>query len=532
MPTRVLFVGLDAAEATLIERWASKGALPCFARLSHQGAIFPLENSLETLPGAIWPEICTGISCGRRAQFYHPAQLHTGESRIRRLTKDDVDPREYFWTQASDAGCRVAVVDVPQTVATPDLNGVHVREWGLHDRNFSISSSPPELLADLRSRYGDHPVQNRACDTKAEAEGHAQLLDDLLDGARRKTELLLDVLDRDSWDLFVCAFGETHCVGHQFWHFDDPDHPRHDPAAPPRLRDAIKSVYQSVDQGIERLIAASGPDTIVLVVASHGMGPYIGGPQLLPEVLVRLGMASQPDSPWRRRLRQAHNKARYLPWGAKRLLRPLLDVSAVRKAQASVGALLDPFESPGTRAGAVKNNRCGAIRLNLKGREPYGAVAPGEDAEGLIAELRRELLALEDLKTGEPIVCKVVTAEETFGPDHHPDVPDLMVVFRTDLGRLEACRSSSVGLVEAPINSPGYPRTGDHTVESRLWIAGPGVPAGQRLADASVLDLAPTILQVLSVPQRANLDGKALLSTRFGNASRREQEQHTDSLTS
>ena len=70
-----------------------------------------------------------------------------------------------------------------------------------------------------------------------------------------------------------------------------------------------------------------------------------------------------------------------------------------------------------------------------------------------------------------------------------------------------------------PINSPGYPRTGDHTVESRLWIAGTGVPAGQRLATANVLDLAPTILQELGVPQRVRSDGKALLS----NGSRRER---------
>ena len=35
----------------------------------------------------------------------------------------------------------------------------------------------------------------------------------------------------------------------------------------------------------------------------------------------------------------------------------------------------------------------------------------------------------------------VQTANEEFGPDHHPDVPDVMVLFRTGHGPVEACRS-------------------------------------------------------------------------------------------
>lgn len=523
MPAKLLVVGLDAAEAPLIERWAAEGALPCFAELTQRGTVFRLANSLETLPGAIWPEICSGISCGRRGQFYHPGQLHTGESRIRPLAPEDVDPREYFWAQASEAGRRVAIVDIPQTVTTPGLNGVQVQEWGLHDRNFRIESNPPELLAELNGRYGKHPVQRRACDTLAESQGHAKLHDDLLDGTQRKTELLLDVLGRESWDLFTCAFGETHCAGHQFWRFHDTTHPLHEPDASAPLRGAIKSIYGSIDRGLARLIEAAGPDSMVLVIASHGMGTYIGGPQLLPEFLVRLGLASQPDNSWRRRLRRLHNKMRFLPLGTKKRLRRLLKFSAVRKGQAQLGALLDPFDSPHTRAGALRNNRCGAIRLNLKGREPFGSVSPGAEAEALIAELRRELLALEHPKNGQPIVSRTVTPAEAFGEDYHPDLPDLMVVFRTDLGQLEACQSARVGLVEEPINSPGYPRVGDHTPESRLWIAGPGIPQGER-SEANVLDLAPTVLEALGVRPCVELDGEALLSSRFGDTWRRRNE--------
>jgi predicted AlkP superfamily phosphohydrolase/phosphomutase len=191
-------------------------------------------------------------------------------------------------------------------------------------------------------------------------------------------------------------------------------------------------------------------------------------------------------------------------------LRRIASSRLAQGVQAPAGCLLHPLESPRTRAAALRNNRCGAIRLNLKGREPVGRVAPGAEARALLAELRRELLALRHPPTGEPIVTRVVSAEEAFGPDHHPDVPDLMVVFRSDLGPIEACASERAGLVRVPIYHPNVPRSGDHTVESRLWCRGAGVPAGARLPDANVLDLAPTVLRLLDVPPPDTCDGRPL----------------------
>ena len=48
MPARVVVIGLDATEATLIERWASEGELPAFAALIAETTCFRLGNPLET----------------------------------------------------------------------------------------------------------------------------------------------------------------------------------------------------------------------------------------------------------------------------------------------------------------------------------------------------------------------------------------------------------------------------------------------------------------------------------------------------
>ena len=77
MSTGILVIGLDAAEATLIEAWAAEGSLPTFAGLIAGGAVYRLENPMETLPGAIWPELVSGRSSGQVPLYYHPRQVRS-----------------------------------------------------------------------------------------------------------------------------------------------------------------------------------------------------------------------------------------------------------------------------------------------------------------------------------------------------------------------------------------------------------------------------------------------------------------------
>lgn len=507
MPARTLFVGLDAADPLLLKRWSAEGALPRFAAFAREAAEFTLANPLAVVGGGVWQDLSTGRSCGRAGVFFPARQLHTGETALRQVALDEVDPRA-FWTAASDAGKRVAVIDMPHSVTPPDLNGVFVAEWGTHDRLFGEQSSPPELLGELRERHGDYPLWTRPWPrpTTAVCDGHdgsleqyEQLLDDLLAGIEQKTRLLLDVLGRQEWDLFACAFSEGQCSGHQLFHFLEGGAPHgHD-----RLASGIRAVYERLDASLGALIDAAGPDVTPIVVASHAFVRPTGGTQLIPEVLVRLGYGSGRGASARARSK--------VPPSVRRLVRKVLPRGASRTLQARVGTLPNPLDSPLTRAVALDGDRCSWIRLNLKGREPHGAVEPGAEAAEALADIRAELLLLEHPETGERIVATVQSADEAFGNDHHPDVPDLIVNFRADLGVLDACRSSRAGLVRVPLE-PTARRTGAHPpVPSYLWIAGPDIPRPAPSGDGKAVDLAATILSQLGVPRPKWLEGAQLV---------------------
>jgi predicted AlkP superfamily phosphohydrolase/phosphomutase len=506
---RVVVLGFDACEVTLVERWCDEGLLPSFARLRERSRQWHLASPMATLPGAIWPEINTGRSAARDGHFYVPNRLRTGEARLRATRAHEIDPEHYYWTMAGRAGRRIAVIDPVQAVPARDLGGVQLFEWGLHDRAFDVQSEPPAFLEALRARHGDHPV--RSCDRHGESvAGYRALRDGLVRGAATKAAFACELLRAQALDLFSCTFSESHCAGHQFWHLHDARHPWHARSAPADLRRALLDVYRAIDAAVGQVVDAAGAAT-VLAVFSHGMDLYFDGPQLLPEVLARLGYASGSTHPLARGARLAKRYVTYLPRPVKAVIKGATRLRALHGPIASAGWLVDPFESARTRAAIVYNNRCGAIRLNLAGREPHGRVAPGVEASRMLDELARELAALRDPASGEPIVAETFTSNERFGPDHHPDLPDLIVVFRTDLGLIETCESPAVGRVHVPVYHPHAPRTGDHTAHSRLWACGEGVDASGAIGRGHVCDIAPTVLALLDVAPSADLDGRSLL---------------------
>jgi predicted AlkP superfamily phosphohydrolase/phosphomutase len=499
----LVVVVLDAASATLIERWADRGALPTFARLRQDGCSLALRSRLELLPGGVHAELSTGRSCGKLGLFFHLDQLRTGEACARPLGDTEVAAGHFYWSAASRAERRVCVVDPALAAVARGSGCTQVVNWFTHDPLTPAASEPAGLLGELRQRYGDALYDS--CDRAhgGTLEGYRAFASRLRESVRRKTRVLLDLLARDRWDLFCAGFSETHCAGHQFWHFFDHRHPLHPEDTPAELSDAIASVYREADAALGKLLDAAGGGARLLVLAVSGMRAAVGGPQLLQEVLHRLGLG--PPRPLRFRLAPA------VPEWLRRVVRKAHGGVVPEPYRLGYDPRIASAPSPEWRAFTLRNGHCGAIRLNLVGREPTGSVPPGPPAFKLIAEIRRRLSALRHVPSGEPLVERVATPAEIFGSPYHSDLPDLLIAFRRDLGALDACESPDVGLVSEPLRFRFNPRTGGHGDEARLWALGAGLPdGGVRLPDGDVLDVAPTVLRLLGVSAPHGLDGRPI----------------------
>ncbi len=143
-------IGLDSADPNLVREFAAAGHMPTMARLLSEAAVLDTRGPMGVFVSANWPTIFTAISPDRHGY------LCWDEFRDGTYEYRGTDPTmvrgEPIWRRMSEAGKRVAVLDVPHSVVE-ELNGVMVAEWGCHDRHFGTASWPAELADELSDSH-------------------------------------------------------------------------------------------------------------------------------------------------------------------------------------------------------------------------------------------------------------------------------------------------------------------------------------------------------------------------------------------
>ena len=521
-PTEILLLEVDAGDKHLLLEWARAGVLPNFAALLDRGLVGHTAAPRGFFVGSIWPSFYTGVSPARHG-IHSLAMLRPGTYEVAHLTTGEHVKREPFWNYLSRAGKRVAVLDIPLSGISEEINGIQTVEWGSHDENYGFRTWPRSLKAEIRSKFGLHPLDggcNRDHRTPADFR---DLRDTLVRGVRTKAELTRHYLRQGGWQFFAQVFTESHCVGHQCWHLHAPDHPGHEAEVAKLTGDPVRDVYVAIDAAIGQILSEVGPDTKVIVLAGHGMAHKYGAQFLLHEILIRLKLAeprapvtgvASPPRP-RDRLDAA------LAWGWRRL------PDAVKGSLGSVrGRLRGWIDGPdGVPAPKLDHarSRCfivdngfavGGIRFNLVGREPAGLVRRGGEIDALCALLERELLDIRDLETGKPVVAAVTRTRDLYDGEHLDLLPDLLVEWNSELalGTANAGKAGSgrmrigshaIGVIEGENR---YCRTGEHRPEGLFVAVGGGIKPGKIERTVSIMDFAPTFTRLLGV-ELPNVDG-------------------------
>jgi predicted AlkP superfamily phosphohydrolase/phosphomutase len=141
------------------------------------------------------------------------------------------------------------------------------------------------------------------------------------------------------------------------------------------------------------------------------------------------------------------------------------------------------------------------VRINLRGRDPYGSVPESEFAR-LKEEIFARLSAEKDASTGKPLFRRVMRGEEAYWGDAAKDGPD--VVF-DDFAHPHA------GMENPSLALPATTQTGSHRQEGIFIAFGPGVQKAE-LGALKIWDAAPTVLCALGVPIPDGMDGRPVLA--------------------
>src|SRR5260221_7825077 len=110
--SRIMFIGLGAADPALIDEWAGMGALPSLRALRASAAAFTVENPPGLFVGSIWPSFYTGNSPARHKRYCW-RQLRGGTYDDEFFQVDQIRG-EPFWDTLDRHGKRTLVIDIPK----------------------------------------------------------------------------------------------------------------------------------------------------------------------------------------------------------------------------------------------------------------------------------------------------------------------------------------------------------------------------------------------------------------------------------
>lgn len=512
---KVLVIGLDGATFDLIDPWIAEGRLPVLARCLEAGTRSRLQSTPLSNSAQAWSSFITGKNPGKHG-IYDFFETQPDSYGVRFLNAS-FRKGHSLWRLVSNAGKKVGVMNVPITYPPETVNGFQIP--GLDSPGIDDDFAYPSgLMEEIDREVGQYILEAGIWGFIRQGRPDKALAG-LLDMVRTRTATAKYLMENKAWDLFVMVYTATDKVQHHFWKYIDPTRPESHSSED--YANAIRQVYEEIDTGLGRLLAAAG-DASVIIMSDHGAGPSSRRTMYINRWLHREGFLHFKGpggvaGQWGRLkyglLEQTNNEIRRrLPRRAKEIM-----VRLFPKLRDRVDSVLFLPGIDWSRTVAYSRENHPAVFMNTKGREIEGIVEPGEQYESIRDQIMDRLRALKCPDTGKPIVDGVFRREELYdGPETYkaPDIVfqwnEFLYVHRPSGSRPD---TSFLGILDdkALLASENTTRpSGIHRDYGILVVLGNCLEKNGRIDDAKIYDIAPTILYLLGLPIPDDMDGRVL----------------------
>ena len=505
--SRVLVIGLDGATFDLIKPWAEAGYLPTLKRLMAEGAHGSLRSTVPPMTGPAWTSFATGVNPGKH-RLYDWIAREPDSYRFLPVTALDCRAPTIY-ALLSQAGRRVCALNIPMTYPPLPVNGVVVS--GLPAPSTKVKITYPDTLLDeLNAATGEYllyPDPGQAYSDSG-VDAFLERLYKTTDGRLRTLDYLRG---REDWDFTMVVFNGTDTISHAMWKFMDKDHPLHDPRKAEKYGNAIRDYYQYLDGKLAGIVDALDEDTTLIVMSDHGFGPFHKFIHV-NNWLMQQGFM-QVHSGAASRIKRGMFRAGFSPMNVydtmMRFGLGALKREVVRgQGQGLLKALFLSFEDiDWRRTQAYSLGNVGQIYLNVAGREPYGCVQPGDEYNRVREEIIARLQTLRDPETNELVVETIYRREDLYHGDYFEHAQDIVFLPRRleyfGFGEYEFGSHKIIESMRRGIS-------GTHRMNGVFMAYGAAIRPGVEVEDASLVDLAPTILHLMGESVPAHMDGRVL----------------------
>jgi len=501
---RVVILGLDGATFSVIDPLIDQGHAPNLARLRREGLWGKLRTTVPPVTPAAWSSFATGKNPGKHRIFdfvYREPGTYT-------VTPVDARRRvgPTLWELADKAGLKTCVFNVPLTYPTdPLVNGAMVS--GLLTPSGVVYTHPPGLCENIeRITGGFQPGVEQAYSPGREGP----FLRGIVRGLEQRIVAARYLWEQENWDLFIAVFNETDTVQHGLWHAWDPTHPRHTKRLERDFARAFAEVYGRLDEELGWYLEHLRPDDALLVMSDHGAGQlrsfFFVNNWLLEQGHLRL--RDDPATTLKKMLfdsgltpNSIFNMVLRLGGGS------LKHRATFGRGQGWLARMFLSFANVDwERTRAYSFGNMGPIWVNLRGREPGGAVQPGRPCDHLLKDLRRRLLRLKAPDTGLPMVGQVWRREELYTGPYLTEAPDLLFMPRD----MEYVAFGDYEFAGSRLFEGSMGISASHRMDGVFFGCGARFGPARELEGARIEDITPTVLHLLGLPVRSDMDGRSL----------------------
>jgi predicted AlkP superfamily phosphohydrolase/phosphomutase len=459
---KVAIIGLDCAEPSLVfDRYAKR--LPNLSRLRDQGLWGKLRSSDPPITVPAWMSMMSSRDPGALGYYGFRNRADRSYDKLTIATALAVK-EPLLWDYLGKAGKQVILLGVPQTYPPRPVNGLMVTDF-LTPSIESQYTYPPELKQEIAALPDVHPYMFDVGGFRSNDKD--KIRDDMHRMTVKRFNLARHLVTTKPWDFFMMVEMGTDRVHHAFWQYMDPEHHRYEKGNP--YESVIEDYYVAVDEQIGRLLELLPPETNVLVVSDHGAKCMDGG-IVINEWLIKNGylfLHEYPSAPCRFEALKV-DWSKTTAWG--------------------------------------DGGYYGRLFLNVKGREPNGAVDPA-DYEQTRSRLIAELEALGG-PDGKPIGTKVHRPEDLYAGEVRGAAPPDLFVYFGDL-RWRSVGTVGGGAIYTFENDTG-PDDANHAQDGLIVVNGPGIPHRGPLEGLQLMDVTPTVLRLFGLEVPSQLQGHAI----------------------
>ncbi|MDZ4232280.1 MAG: alkaline phosphatase family protein, partial [Dietzia sp.] len=241
---RLLVIGIDGGSFDTIDTAIAAGELPHLARL--------LADSASSRTTCTWPaHTAPGWSTFQSAshpgghgifQFFDTQNPGYGA----RITQSSDLGRSSVWEWMAAQGWTLGLVNIPMSHPPAELPGYQVT-WPLQQT--LRHCRPPGLLRELAS--ADAHFQS---DLATMFTGDMGYLEEAEANVAARARSVRHLMTARPTDAVMVVLTEADRVGHHYWHYTDPSHPRHEEAADRGWDQAMTRVYRAIDEAVGELL--------------------------------------------------------------------------------------------------------------------------------------------------------------------------------------------------------------------------------------------------------------------------------------